>query len=291
MINRYFKNGEQLDVAGLNKITVLLDRSETELTEIGLNEWRPNLDGPPHKHNDKDQVFYITSGTGIVRVDPLEFDVKEGCLVYVPAGRVHQTITTSDEPLVYLLLNIFNDPKKEGHASFKDHIEKVKQIRKRQAESGKAGDDSEGELKVEKKSPKFFSSVYEGKEYEFGSNSTILLLERNETNNFELVVVKWPPFNKGAMVVHHEKEQSFFILKGHGEVTIGDETEKVEPGNLVFVPRNTPHTTESFDEELVYLCLNSHPVPYKDESFDAMYKRIAPGRIERWKSGSNEIGE
>ena len=291
MINRYYKNGEQLDVAGLNKITVLLDRSETELTEIGMNEWRPNLDGPPHKHNDKDQVFYITSGEGIVKVDTMEYRVTEGCCVYVSAGCVHQTITTSDVPLVYLLLNIFNDPEKEGHTSFKDHIEKVQLIRKQQAESGETGNDSEGELNVEKKKPKFFKSVFEGKKYDFGSNSTILLLDRNETNNFELVVVKWPPQNKGAVVTHSEKEQSFFILKGHGEVTVGDETEKVVPGNLVFVPRNTPHTTESFDEELVYLCLNSHAVPYKDKSFDAMYNRIAPVRIERWKAGDNSVGE
>ena len=291
MINRNYKKGEQLDVAGLNKITVLLDRSETELTEIGINEWRPNLDGPPHKHNDKDQVFYIVSGEGTVIVDGKKFEAAPGCCVYVPAGCVHQTITTSKEPFVYLLLNIFNNPDKEGHATFKDHIEKVKMIRKNQAETGVTGDDSEGELKVEKKAPKFMTSVYDGKEYEFGSNSTILLLDRNEVNGFELVVVKWPPHNKGAMVAHSEKEQSFFILKGSGEVTIGNETEKVVPGNLVFVPRNTPHTTESFDEELVYLCLNSYPVKPHDESFDAMYHRIAPERMKRWKSGSSEVGE
>ncbi|VAX29478.1 hypothetical protein MNBD_IGNAVI01-2274, partial [hydrothermal vent metagenome] len=199
--------------------------------------------------------------------------------------------TTSEEPFVYLLLNIFNNPDKEGHASFKDHIEKVKMIRKQQAESGETGDDSEGDIKVEKKDVKFFETVLQGKTYEFGSNSTILLLDRNEVNNFELVVVKWSPHNRGAMVAHSEKEQSFFILKGTGEITIGNETEKVIPGNLVFVPRNVPHTTESFDEELIYLCLNSYPVKPEDESFDAMYKRIAPQRIKRWESGSAEIGE
>ncbi|NOX66745.1 MAG: cupin domain-containing protein [Chlorobi bacterium] len=291
MINRNYREGEQLDVAGLNKITVLLDRSETELTEVGMNEWRPNLDGPPHKHNDKDQVFYITSGKGKVIVCGKEFDTHPGCAVYVPAGCVHQTITTSEEPFVYLLLNIFNNPDKEGHASFKDHIEKVKMIRKQQAESGETGDDSEGDIKVEKKDVKFFETVLEGKTYEFGSNSTVLLLDRNEANNFELVVVKWSSHNRGAMVAHSEKEQSFFILKGTGEITIGDETEKVVPGNLVFVPRDTPHTTESFDEELVYLCLNSYPVEPEDESFDAMYNRIAPERIKRWESGSSEVGE
>jgi len=272
MINRYYLDGESLDVAGLNKIIVLLDRSETELTEIGLNEWRPNLDGPPHKHNDKDQIFYITSGSGKVVIDGHEFDVKKGNCLYVPAGCVHQTITNSNETLCYLLLNVFNDPNKEGHTTFKDHIEKVKNIRKQQAESGKTGIDSEDKIKVKKNSPKFFSTVLDEKKNESGSNSTILLFDKNEMNKFELVVVKRSPHNKGTMELHSEKEQSFFILKGTGEVTIGDETEKVVPKNLVFVPRNTPHKTESFDVELVYLCLNSHVVPYKDENLDTMYK-------------------
>jgi hypothetical protein len=35
MIKRNYQQGEKLDVAGLNEITVLVDRSETELTETG----------------------------------------------------------------------------------------------------------------------------------------------------------------------------------------------------------------------------------------------------------------
>jgi len=292
MLHKYYKDGQQLDVAGLNKITVLVDRSESELSEIGFNEWRPRLDGPPHKHGDKDQVFYITSGVGKVKLGNKSFDVKEGCCVYVPAGLIHQTITTGDEPLGYILFNVFNSPdSKEGHGTFAEHIEKVKMIRKQQAESGQSSVADNEAFVREIRAAHFFENVFQGKEFEFGSNSTILLLDRRETNGFELVVVKWPPHNRGAMVAHSEKEQTFFVLQGRGAVTIGEETENVKPGDILFVPRNTPHTTESFDEELVYLCLNSHAVEPKDASFEAMYDRIAAQRIERWKSGSMDVGE
>jgi len=292
MLHKHFTEGQELDVAGLNKIIVLIDRSETELTEIGLNEWRPKLDGPPHKHGDKDQVFYITSGVGKVKLGDQEFDVKKGCCTYVPAGLVHQTITTGDEPLCYMLFNIFDNPdSKEGHGTFAEHIEKVKQIRKQQADSGSSNiTDNESQVANIRPS-KFFETVYEGKQYNFGSNSTVLLLDRQETNGFEFVLVNWPAHNRGAMVAHSEKEQTFFILKGSGTVTIGDETEAVKPGDIVFVPRNRPHTTESFDEDLTYLCLNCHAVQPKDESFDAMYNRVAPQRMERWKSGNQDVGE
>jgi mannose-6-phosphate isomerase-like protein (cupin superfamily) len=292
MLKKNYKDGEQLDVAGLNKIIVLIDRSESELSEIGLNEWRPNLDGPPHKHGNKDQVFYITSGVGKVKLGNLEYDVTQGCCIYVPAGLVHQTITTGDDPLCYMLFNIFNSPdSKEGHGTFAEHIEKVKQIRKQQADSGNSDIDDNETNVIDIRSPKFFKTVYEGKEYDFGSNFTILLLDREETNGFEFMTVTWPSNNKGTMVAHSEKEQTFFVLKGTGAITIGDETEKVKAGDVIFVPRNSAHTTESFDEDLIYLCLNCHVGVTKDSSFDEMYKRVAPGRIKRWENGAVEVGE
>jgi len=292
MLHKNYKEGPQLDVAGLNKIIVLIDRSESELSEIGFNEWRPNLDGPPHKHGGKDQVFYITSGIGKVKLGDFEYDVSEGNCIYVPAGLVHQTITTGDEPLCYILFNVFNSPdSQEGHETFAEHIEKVKQIRKQQADSGKADvNDNESDV-VKIRASKFIENVYEGKEYDFGSNFTTLLLDRQETNGFEFVMVKWPPNNKGAIVAHSEKEQTFFVLKGTGEITIANETVDVKPGDVVFVPRNRAHTTESFDEELTYICLNSHIVQPKDASFDQMYHRIAPHRIKRWEDGNGEVGE
>jgi quercetin dioxygenase-like cupin family protein len=291
MLHRYFKEGLKLDVAGLNQITVLVDRSETELTEIALNEWPSGLEGPPHLHAEKDQIFYITAGEGKVTLGEQEYIVQPGCLIYVPEGVIHRTITTSTEPLAYILYNIFNSSEKEGHGSFADHIEKVKEIRRRQAETGDYQIEGAETASGTYKQGKFFGDVKGGKSYDFGSNSTLLLLDRTETNRCEFVVVDWPPRNKGAMVAHKEKEQTFFVLSGSGNVTVGDETESVRPGDIVFVPRNTPHTTETGEEELIYLCLNSLVTTAKDGSFDEMYQRIAGDRIERWKSGNTSIGE
>ena len=87
MINRYFKEGEKLDVAGLNQIIVLLDRSETVKTEIALNIWPPNLDGPPHKHDEKEQIFYFTSGKGIREPGSINVSIYSPvCVINVPDG-------------------------------------------------------------------------------------------------------------------------------------------------------------------------------------------------------------
>lgn len=255
MIHRYYTEGEKLDVAGLNVVTVLIDRSETELTEIGLNCWRPKLDGPPHKHNDKDQIFYITSGIGKVKLGNETYDVKEGKAAYVPAGLVHQTITTSDKPLCYMLFNIFNDVNKEGHKSFKDHIEKVKQIRKQQAESGKADVDGEVELD-EIKAPKFIDDIHAGRKHQLGEVSTITLLDKSETNRCELDLVKLKIGNKEETNAATDREKTLFILKGKGKITIGDETAEVKTGDVLFIPRNYLYAVQVI-EELEYLCMSS----------------------------------
>jgi len=291
MIHRYFKEGQKLDVAGLNELTVLIDRSETELTEVALNEWPAKLNGPPHEHDQKDQVFYIVAGEGIVEVGSDKFNVVPGNLIYVPAGLVHRTITTSDEPLGYILYNVFNSDDKEGHVSFADHIEKVKHIRRQQADSGKSDVTETEHTAIATRKCKFIADVFKGVKYEFGSNDTLLQIDRTETNRFEFVVVQWPAGNKGAMVSHKEKEQTFFILSGTGAVTVGDETETVNPGDIIFVPRNTPHTTEAGNETLTYLCLNAIVTKPQDKSFDDMYKRVAPERIKRWKSGDTSVGD
>jgi len=291
MINRHFKNGQKLDVAGLNQMIVLLDRAETDLTEVALNEWRAGLTGPPHKHDEKEQIFYITSGAGEVVVGDKKFEVKAGHLIHIPVGVIHQTIVRGSEPLCYMLFNIFITQEKEGHASFAEHIEKVKNIRKKQAESGQALVEGAEQSPAARKPGKFIADIYAGTIFDFGSNDTILLLDRTETAKSECVVVQWPPASRGAMVAHQEKEQVFFVLSGNGRVIIGEETGEVVPGSLVFVPRNAPHTTQTDIEKLTYLCINALVNEPKDKSFEAMYHRIAPARIERWKTGEDSVGE
>ena len=40
----------------------------------------------------------------------------------------------------------------------------------------------------------------------------------------------------GAMVTDQEKEQTFFVLEGTGSVKVGEETQTIRAGDLVFVP-------------------------------------------------------
>jgi len=293
MLVRRYDQGEVLDVAGLNQITVLIDRSCTARAELGLNTWAPGHDGPPHQHEAKEQVFFVIAGNGTVRVGDETFNVRPGDFVYVPAGVVHQTIATGPGPLQYLLFNAFLNEDKEGHATFAGHIAAVKDIRRAQADQqDAAAGGGTAVLPASARRGKHIRDIFGVRMYEFGSNTTHLLLDRAETGRCEVTVVSWPAGNKGAMVSHSEKEQTFFVLEGSGEVTVGGETRPVTVGDVVFVPWKAPHTTEAGpDGPLVYLCLNSIVTEEREATFQEMYDRVAAARIARWKSGDVTVGE
>lgn len=134
MLLRNPKNVQKLDVHDLNSILVLLDRSETRLCEIGINTWPAGKIGPGHVHAQKEQIFFVLAGKGHITVSEKTWSVSPYDLIYVPPGCKHQTMPEGTENLTYLLYNGFLDEKKEGHASFAAHIEKVKDTRKAQAQ-------------------------------------------------------------------------------------------------------------------------------------------------------------
>jgi quercetin dioxygenase-like cupin family protein len=111
MIHRRYDQGEVLDVAGLNEITVLIDRSCTARAELGLNTWTPGQDSPPHQHEAKEQIFFVLEGSGEVTVDGETRPVTVGDVVFVPWKAPHTTqagpVTAlqTEQPTAFLPLN------------------------------------------------------------------------------------------------------------------------------------------------------------------------------------------
>ena len=233
MICRHQSNGQTLDVAGLNQITVLIDRSETELTEVGINSWHPGLDGPPHAHTGKEQNFFVTAGRGEVVIGGESFPAAPGDLFYVPAGVVHQTINRGTDRLTYFLFNAFLDASKEGHASFADHISKVKETRRQQAEQQRAEADAD---LTHRPAP-----TRRGKKIALPATggTGVVLLARTETERCEALA--WQLADSGRAVIAAEpaKEQTLFVVAGTGSVQIGNEQAAVHQGHTLLVPRGT----------------------------------------------------
>lgn len=229
-LHRTPDNARRLDVAGLNEITVLIDRSETELTEVALNSWVPGLDGPPHAHDRKEQNFFVLSGHGTVRLGDSIHPAKPGSFFYVPAGLVHQTITQGDAPLVYFLFNAFLDVDKEGHASFADHIEKVKAVRRRQADEQSSG------LSADHKMSAHGPCCVQSDE---GCAMERLLLPRSSAARCEAIEWRLSAGSHLDLAADASKEQTLFVVSGTGRISVGAETVDVGPHHTLLVPRST----------------------------------------------------
>jgi mannose-6-phosphate isomerase-like protein (cupin superfamily) len=257
MICRSLKEGQYLNVANLNEITVLIDRSETELTEVALNSWRPGLDGPPHLHEQKEQIFYIVAGHGIVKIGDDVFTAKPGDFFFVPANAVHQTINKGTEPFEYLLYNAFLYADKEGHATYAEHVESVKETRRRQARTQNAGPN----MAQEGQSPiirgLMINNISSGKKIIADPCTKALILERNKTKRCEALYVSCPSKSKSKEETDTKNEYTLFVLSGTGFISIGTERRLLSRGDVVFVPRKMSLSVQAANKDLTFLSIST----------------------------------
>lgn len=71
-------------------------------------------------------------------------------------------------------------------------------------------------------------------------------------------------------VHHHAPEQLYFVIEGHGRMTVGEEARDVGPGDCVFVPSDAPHGLENTgDERLRYV--SAAAPPFTDRELDELW--------------------
>lgn len=68
---------------------------------------------------------------------------------------------------------------------------------------------------------------------------------------------------------HRQIEEIYYIVSGHGLMTVGEETREVGPGDAVYVPRGNRHTLQNTGDDPIKLILVCGPAFfYEDEIVD-----------------------
>lgn len=88
-------------------------RKSSENVDIGIATIFPMQSQQKHIHYGDDQWLYILEGTGISVVDQTSLPVSPGMALYIPAGAVHETRNTGDNPLSEILISY---PRQIGEA-------------------------------------------------------------------------------------------------------------------------------------------------------------------------------
>jgi quercetin dioxygenase-like cupin family protein len=65
----------------------------------GLIRFLPGQELGLHYHNEVEETFYFTAGTGTFIADGLEYDIEPGMAFRMEPGEVHNIVNTDDEPL------------------------------------------------------------------------------------------------------------------------------------------------------------------------------------------------
>jgi len=94
-----------------------------------------------------------------------------------------------------------------------------------------------------------------------GEGKTVsYLLASPKTTGSEYLTVMVAEYQPGAdHTLHtHNPEQVYYILEGSGEITVGDETARVEAGDCVFIPSEVPHKLKNDGNVVLkYLCCSA----------------------------------
>lgn len=77
-----------------------------------------------------------------------------------------------------------------------------------------------------------------------------------------------PPGHAVVPHFHRETEEVYYVLEGHGLMTVGDETRTVGPGDAILIPRDMVHSLANTGSSLMKIVLICGPAFSRaDESF------------------------
>lgn len=89
------------------------------------------------------------------------------------------------------------------------------------------------------------------------------LIEKTGLENMRARLWYFTPGDKVSLHYHHEQEELYYVVRGTGQVVVGEDREEIEiPEGGVFRPdTETPrHLRNDGDEEVVWLIVGAPPV-------------------------------
>lgn len=79
----------------------------------------------------------------------------------------------------------------------------------------------------------------------------------------------------GAQRVHsHQPEQVYFILEGLGLMTVGEETQRVGPGDCIFIPSGQAHGLKN-DGDMILRYFSAAAPAYEPGHLEKTWSRVS----------------
>lgn len=100
VVNR--ENGETSSFkdGNVGRDVVVLQKSKNLVT--GITVIHPNSQTKGHIHPEREEHYYVLSGSGYVLLDKERHDIKAGDCIYIPPVSVHTVVNPNAEALEFL---------------------------------------------------------------------------------------------------------------------------------------------------------------------------------------------
>jgi len=93
---------------GFSNIKRILEQKTVgskRFTGFGLLEIPPGGVFPQHAHPEREEIYYVLSGSGTIMVEDKEVPAKEGLTIYVSGESPHGIRNQTDKPLTVLFVH------------------------------------------------------------------------------------------------------------------------------------------------------------------------------------------
>jgi quercetin dioxygenase-like cupin family protein len=107
---------------------LVMDRSESTVTEVFVVVLEPGEAPPLHVHPDTEQVFYVLDGKAELRIGPeaaASFRVGPGDVVRIPPNTWHKIANDGDIPVRYVCVDAFPGARPTDEPTWDDHVRGV----------------------------------------------------------------------------------------------------------------------------------------------------------------------
>jgi mannose-6-phosphate isomerase-like protein (cupin superfamily) len=108
----------------------------------------------------------------------------------------------------------------------------------------------------------FVREIEESAREQRGGQTSYLLLGKGDFGSKDLAItwVECGPNSQQELHLHPSAEQVYVIVRGRGDMIVGDERGSVGPGTMILIPPGTDHAIRNqSDETLVYVSATSPP--------------------------------
>jgi len=86
------------------------------LFSFGVATVHPGGEIGRHAHHDREELFYITAGTGVLEADGERTEVGPGTAVWFPVGCEHRLANEGREPVVVIFVGLTRESADRGGA-------------------------------------------------------------------------------------------------------------------------------------------------------------------------------